>query len=58
MYTKDKSVRLSLRLNAKQFEFVKSCSEVLGINPSEFVRSVLNSFMSEAYSKENQIEGN
>lgn len=57
MYTKDKSVHINLRLNAKQFEFVKARAEVLGINPSEFLRLVLNAFMAGAKPDNKQIEG-
>lgn len=43
MYTKDKSHRITLRLNDEQFEFVKSQSDVLDVSPSEFLRMVVNS---------------
>ena len=58
MYTKDKSVRITIRLNEAQNDFVKACAEVLGVTPSDYVRSVLNVFMSNAYSSDNQKEGN
>lgn len=48
MYTKDKSNRITLRLNDKQFEFVKSCADMLGVSPSEFLRMVVNSSMASA----------
>lgn len=45
MYTKDKATRITLRLNEKQFEFVKLSSDCLGVSPSEFLRMVINSTM-------------
>lgn len=50
MYTKDKSVRITVRLNDEQFQFIKASAEVLGLSPSDFVRSVLNVFMAQAKS--------
>lgn len=46
MYTKDKQIRITLRLTTDQFNFVKSSSDVLGVSPSEFLRMVINSTMS------------
>lgn len=48
MYTKDKSVRITLRLNQEQFDFVKSNADMLGVSPSEFLRMVVNMSMSTA----------
>lgn len=45
MYTKDKSVRMTIRLNVKQFEFVKASADAFAVSPSEFVRIVINSSM-------------
>lgn len=42
MYTKDKSNRITLRLNDEQFAFVKSQADLLGVSPSEFLRMVVN----------------
>ena len=42
MYTKDKTVHINLRLNAKQFAYVKASADALGVSPSEFLRIVLN----------------
>jgi uncharacterized protein (DUF1778 family) len=42
MYTKDKSNRITLRLNDEQFEFVKAQADLLGVSPSEFLRMVVN----------------
>lgn len=48
MYTKDKTNRITLRLNDEQFEFVKGNADVLGVSPSDFLRMVINSTMSLA----------
>jgi len=45
-YQKDKSTRITLRLNERQFEFVRENAEILGVSPSEFLRMVVNSTMS------------
>lgn len=42
MYTKDKSQRITLRLNDEQFNFVKRSSDALGKSPSDFLRMVVN----------------
>ena len=42
MYTKDKSFRITLRLNEEQFIFVKEQADTLGVSPSEFLRMVVN----------------
>lgn len=46
MYTKDKAIRITLRLNENQFEFVKISADFLGVSPSEFLRMVINASMS------------
>lgn len=46
MYTKDKTNRITLRLNDEQFEYVRASSEPLGVSPSEFLRMVINATMS------------
>lgn len=48
MYTKDKSQRITLRLNDEQFLFVKMNADILGVSPSEFLRMVVNASMSTA----------
>ena len=45
MYTKDKSNRITLRLNDEQFEFVKQNADFLGVSRSEFLRMVVNASM-------------
>ena len=42
MYTKDKSHRITLRLNEDQFTFVKDQADMLDVSPSEFLRMVVN----------------
>lgn len=46
MYMKDKQTRITLRLSEKQFDFVKSNAEIMGVSPSEFLRIVINATMS------------
>lgn len=46
MYMKDKSNRITLRLNGEQFEFVKAQADLLGVSPSEFLRMVVNASLS------------
>lgn len=48
MYTKDKNTRITLRLNDEQFNFVKLNADTIGVSPSEFLRIVINSTMSQA----------
>ena len=45
MYTKDKSQRITLRLNEDQFAFVRMNADTLGVSPSDFLRMVINSSM-------------
>lgn len=48
MYTKDKSQRITLRLNEEQFNFVKENAEALGVSPSDFLRMVINASLFSA----------
>ena len=58
MYMKDKQMRITLRLSEKQFDFVKSNAEIMGVSPSEFLRIVINATMSTQKIKiENINEG-
>lgn len=57
MYTKDKSNRITLRLNLEQFSFVKDNSDVLGVSPSDFLRMVINSAMASAKNSSHNKEG-
>lgn len=42
MYLKDKNQRITLRLTAEQFDFVKTSADSLGVSPSDFLRMVIN----------------
>jgi uncharacterized protein (DUF1778 family) len=57
MNLKDKTNRITLRLNNKQFNFVKASADFLGVSPSEFLRMVINSTMVMAEEKANVIGG-
>lgn len=48
MYTNDKNHRITLRLNEKQFDFVRQTSETLGVSPSDFLRMVINTALASA----------
>ena len=56
MYTKDKSNRITLRLNDEQFEFVKQNDDFLGVSPSEFLRMVVNASMATTKTAVSKIE--
>lgn len=56
MYTKDKSNRITLRLNDEQFHFVKSSADVVGVSPSEFLRMVVNVCMASSTMAGNAVE--
>lgn len=45
MYLKDKTNRITLRLNEQQFGFVKTMADILGVAPSDFLRMVINTAM-------------
>ena len=55
MYEKDKKQRITLRLNQKQFDFIRKSSESLGIAPSDFIRMLVNSYI---YASESQFDSN
>lgn len=55
MYTKDKSIRVTLRLNDDQFEFIKENSDMLGVSPSEFIRMMVNSSMAVSKKISNKL---
>lgn len=46
MYMKDKSHRITLRLNDDQFNYIMRDCDRLGVAPSEYVRMVINMSMS------------
>lgn len=56
MYTKDKSNRITLRLNDEQFDFVKQNADFLGVSPSEFLRMVVNTTMATTKTAIQKIE--
>jgi hypothetical protein len=56
MYTKDKSNRITLRLNDEQFEFVKQNADFLDVSPSEFLRMVVNASMATTKTALSRIE--
>lgn len=41
--TKDKRIRLTIRMNEDLFKFVKENADFLGVSPSEYIRLALNS---------------
>lgn len=55
MYTKDKSNRITLRLNEEQFSFVKANADLLGVSPSEFLRMVVNASMATSRTAADRI---
>jgi len=54
MYTKDKTHRITLRLNDEQFMFVAESAAFLDVSPSDFLRMVINSSLSLAKSDKAQ----
>lgn len=58
MYIKDKTNRITLRLNENQFNFVKMNADELGVSPSEFLRMVINSSMAASVKLSQIKEGN
>ena len=61
MYTKDKLNRITLRLNERQFGFVKAQADILGVSPSEFLRMVVNASLAtskEIEKRKKSEEGN
>lgn len=46
IYTKDKTHRITLRLNDEQFDFVTASANFYGISPSDFLRQVISVTMS------------
>ena len=68
MYTKDKSCRITLRLNPQQFEFVKANADMMDCSPSDFLRMVVNvamvntqnvktKFVQQLQEKKSKVEG-
>lgn len=53
MYTKDKTHRVTLRMNDEQYAFVLMNAEMLDCSPSDFLRMVINTSLS-AYKHMNE----
>lgn len=45
MYNKDKNIRITLRLNESQFDFVKRSADILDVSVADFLRMVINQTM-------------
>lgn len=45
MYEKDKNTRITLRVNAEQYAFIREMAETSGISPSDYLRQSINSQM-------------
>ena len=56
LYLKDKTNRITLRLNERQFEYVKKQSEILGVFPSEYIRMLINSMLSLIDTIEDKVQ--
>ena len=56
IYTGDKAQRITLRLNEKQFAYVKRSADFLGVSPSEFLRMVVNTTMSIGETASNSLK--
>lgn len=55
MYLKDKNHRITLRLNDTQFEFIRVNCEILGVSPSDYLRMLVNSFMTIAQAGKDSV---
>lgn len=58
MYEKDKSQRITLRLNQTQFDFVKENSDMLGVSPSDFLRMVINATLATSKMAQSKLANN
>lgn len=56
MYTKDKTQRITLRLNEEQFAFVATICDALGVSPSEYLRMMINLAISSAKKANSSME--
>lgn len=56
MYTKDKKLRITFRCDERLGEWIASQSEMLGVNPSEYVRQSLFSMMANQARLANLME--
>lgn len=59
MYTKDKSNRITLRLNALLYDYVCTSAASIDVSPSEFLRMVItSSYLDHEKSKEDMRREN
>ena len=56
--TKDKRIRLTIRMNEDLFNFVKENADILGVSPSEYIRLALNSAKSVSEKAQSTLGGN
>lgn len=56
MYLKDKNHRITLRLNDTQFEFIRVNCAVLGVSPSDYLRMLVNSFMTISHAGQDAVK--
>lgn len=45
IYEKDKNTRITLRVNAEQYAFIREMADTSGISPSDYLRQSINSQM-------------
>lgn len=55
--TKDKRIRLTIRMNEDLFKFVKENADILGVSPSEYIRLALNSAKSVSEKAQSTLGG-
>lgn len=58
MYEKNKSQRITLRLNSDQFEFIRKSSEDCSMSPSDFLRWMIDSTRAMSNKTFNELERN
>lgn len=56
IYTNDKTQRITLRLNEKQFDFIRDNAELLGTTPSQFLRILVNVAMTTYSMTEERVK--
>lgn len=56
MYMKDKTNRITLRLNDEMFDYVKDNADLMGVSPSEFLRMVIHMSMRLSRQGEREIK--
>ena len=55
MNLNDKNTRITLRVNAKLFNYIQTKSVMMGVSPSEFIRICMNSIMHADTLVSNQV---